>query len=325
MLIPQYWAEAREKHRSRTRQITVRRFGWSEISQADAQAMADRRVHEALLRLISGEALPRREPKVAYGGADGVPIREEVVRRAGPDVFTRNSYGAICLNTPDVLFVDIDFPSGPPVRLTIVLCLLAISVPAVLALGHLSVPVLIGILSVLLPITAWLFAKLFNAWISLRGGPERVALRRIERFLESRPDWHLRLYRTPAGIRAVAMHRTFSADDPEVSECFELLGADRNYARMCVVQKCFRARVSPKPWRIGMTEHIRPRRGVWPVSPDILPQRTGWIDTYEARSAGYASCRFLESAGSMTTTARTQAVVRLHDEAARADSGLPIA
>ena len=43
MLIPQYWAEARVQHRSPNRgtQVTLRRFGWSELSQADAQQMAD--------------------------------------------------------------------------------------------------------------------------------------------------------------------------------------------------------------------------------------------------------------------------------------------
>jgi len=95
MLIPEFWAESRARHRSKNRQITVRRFGWSEASQAEAQAMADQRVRESLDRLIAGESLTRREPKVPYGGADGLPIREEVVRRAGPDVLTRNSYGAI--------------------------------------------------------------------------------------------------------------------------------------------------------------------------------------------------------------------------------------
>lgn len=325
MIIPDYWAESRARHRSKNRQITVRRFGWSETSQADAQAMADQRVRESLEKLISGEKLTRREPKVPYGGADGLPIREEVVRRAGPDVFTRNSYGSVCLNTPDVLFVDIDFHTGPPLRLFLIYFAAVLGIPVLISLLYQPRPDLImaGLVSTVL--SAWICERLHAFWLWIHGGPERMTRRRIEKFLESRPDWHLRIYRTPGGIRTIAMHRTFSADDPEVAECFEALGADRQYARMCRLQKCFRARVSPKPWRIGMTRHIRPGRGAWPAPPEVQPQRKAWIEDYENRAKAYAACRFMESAGSMSSTSRTSAVCRLHDECSRSESGLPIA
>ncbi|MBI1323740.1 hypothetical protein GC170_11235 [bacterium] len=325
MLIPEFWAESRARHRSKNRQITVRRFGWSDTSQADAQAMADRRVQESLQRLIAGETLTRREPKVPYGGADGLPIREEVVRRAGPDVLTRNSYGALCLNSPDVLFIDIDFPTGPPLKFYAIYLAITLGIPALFTILVEPKPALIIAAVAMVVLGAWICDLIFSAWLKLQGGPERVMQRRIERFLQNRPDWHFRIYRTPAGIRAIAMHRTFLADDPEVAKCFDALGADRQYARMCRLQKCFRARVSPKPWRIGMTRHIRPGRGAWPAPPEVQPQRQAWIDDYESRSKAYAACRFMEAAGSMSTTTRTNTVCRLHDEFSRAESGLPIA
>jgi hypothetical protein len=74
-----------------------------------AQVNADERAQEALQRLLSGEKLPRREPKVPYNGGEGVPIREEIVSRHGETIITRNSYGARCLNTPNVLVADVDF------------------------------------------------------------------------------------------------------------------------------------------------------------------------------------------------------------------------
>src|SRR5688572_28381771 len=113
MIVPQFWAEARAQHRKKDRQVTIRRFGWSDASQAEAQANADARAAEALARVLAGEDLLRREPKIPYNGAAGVPIREEIVARHGEDVITRNSYGARCLNTPDVLFADVDFPTEP--------------------------------------------------------------------------------------------------------------------------------------------------------------------------------------------------------------------
>ncbi len=81
------------QYRRKNRQITVRRFGWSDVSQAEAQAHAERRAQDALDGLRDGEQLARREPKVAYNGADGVPIREEIVARHDDVLITRNGYG----------------------------------------------------------------------------------------------------------------------------------------------------------------------------------------------------------------------------------------
>ncbi len=41
MIVPQYWAEGRVRQKTPERQVTVRRFGWSDGSQQEAQAMAD--------------------------------------------------------------------------------------------------------------------------------------------------------------------------------------------------------------------------------------------------------------------------------------------
>src|SRR5687768_18009586 len=114
MQVPSFWAEARVQHRERGRQVTVRRFGWSDDSVAEAQLHAELRAADALKRILAGEDLPRRDHKVTYGGAEGLPIREEVVARSGSAVLTRNGYGALCLNTPDALFVDVDLSDDLP-------------------------------------------------------------------------------------------------------------------------------------------------------------------------------------------------------------------
>ena len=56
---------ARARQRDGNRQITIRRFGWSDVSQDEAQAMADARTSEALQRAIRGEVLIRRERATA--------------------------------------------------------------------------------------------------------------------------------------------------------------------------------------------------------------------------------------------------------------------
>jgi hypothetical protein len=160
---------------------------------------------------------------------------------------------------------------------------------------------------------------------SLTGGPEQQARRCIRRFLQVRPDWHLRVYRTPAGLRVLVLHQTFDPNERAVIECFQELGVDPIYARMCQRQHCFRARISPKPWRIGIGEHLRPRPGIWPVDPERMPERRRWIETYEQAARHYASCRFLEALGSGKVNPAARDVQPLHDEYSQANRLLEIA
>ncbi len=325
MIVPQFWAEARAHARRDGRQFTVRRFGWSDTSQADAQANADARANEALERLLAGEPLRRRELKVPYNGADGLPIREEVVGRFGDVVVTRNSYGARCLNTPNVLFADVDFAPKfpPPVGCAIVALLLGAGAVIQWLAESPGWAVGLGIPAVLaaLPVGAWVGRA---SWRT--GGDREAAARaRVERFAGEHPEWAFRVYRTPAGLRVLVTHRPFDPNEPAVRELFAALGVDPVYARMCLNQQCFRARVSPKPWRIGIDHHIRPRPGVWPVRPERLPERQAWIGDYEATAETFAACEFVEAVGSGIVHPEVARVVKLHDELSRATSGLPIA
>jgi len=325
MIVPQYWAEARARHRERSRQVTIRRFGWSDISLEEAQAAADQRAREALERVLSGLKLPRREPKVPYNGAAGVPIREEILSRDGENVTTRNAYGAHCLNTPNVLFVDIDFDDAPSLRLTLII--FSVFLTAAVAVGILGRSWKIGLGLVLFAwLNAFFVARPLQRWINrLQGGSEQATRNRIERFLLRNPQWSLRLYRTPAGLRVLATHQTFEPSDPAVADCFAALGADPIYRRMCLNQQCFRARVTAKPWRIGIGHHMRPQPGVWPVAPERMPLREAWIAEYEARATAFAACRFVETLGSGVSHPDVRRVQELHDELSRANSSLPIA
>jgi hypothetical protein len=328
MIVPQYWAEAR-RHQARSKgrpQVTVRRFGWSDTSQADAEQMADQRAQEAFERITSGVKLLRREPKIAYNGAEGVPIREEILSRHGDVVITRNAYGAHCLNTPDVVFADIDFATKPGGLMLLfhVLALLAGGIALGMTLKFGAMAVFVAFLLAL--ICAYPLAVLTNnLLVRLRGGPQRYARARVESFVSRHTDWHLRLYRTPAGFRVLAMHGIHDPHDPIVPEFFAALGVDPVYAKMCRNQRCFRARVSPKPWRIGIASHMRPRPGVWPVKPEHLEKRQSWISNYETVATRFASCRFIEAIGSGTVHPKADAVCTLHDRMSLALSGMEIA
>lgn len=333
MIIPDFWAEARVQYRRKGKQITIRRFGWSDASQEDAQHNAQVRADEALARAVSGEPLPRRERKVPYAGADGLPIREEVVARVDDAVITRNSYGARCLNTPGVLFADIDFPDTPSARMVGItaLFLLALGAGAVYLFAaedaSASTLWLAGATGAMLTmLLASTIADLVRRMVvRAQGGPEVRARGNVLRFMRTRPDWSVHVYRTPAGLRLLATHRLFDPREAEVAACFKELRTDPVYVAMCLNQHCFRARVSAKPWRIGIKDRLTPRRGVWPVSPERLPQRRAWLEHYDRAAAGFAACRFVESLGSGVSAPAARAVQQLHDELCQARSDLPIA
>jgi hypothetical protein len=324
MIVPTHWAEARRQHREGRKQVTVRRYGWSDTSVADAQAMADRRADEALQAILSGRKLLRSEPKVAYNGAEGVPIREEVLARHGEHVITRNAYGARCLNTPTALFADIDVATRgdsvlPMLALAFVLGFAAaIGGPLVLPPPVLAKvpPIAVGIVVAIAVFTTSRLAR--RAAATADGGAEPKALRRVHRFLAANPTWSVRVYETPAGYRLLVTHRAFDATSAEVKAFFDAIGADRVYARMCANQRCFRARLTAKPWRIGIVEHMRPRPGVWPVADERRPMRDAWIARYEAQASGYAACRYVTTLGPEAIDFDIAPVVELHDRESRA-------
>ena len=317
MIVPDHWAESRRQHRHAGKQITVRRFGWSSTDMADAQAMADARADEALQRLVAGERLPLRERKMPYNGADGVPIREEVLARHGAQVISRNAYGAHCLNSPNALFADIDFDTQPRGR-TVLLCFAMLAVVSMSAALVWSLPT--AILSLILSaVFAGSVARLlFRLGMALRGGPQHMARQRLQQFVAAHPAWNLRLYQTPAGLRVLATHQPFDPRAEEVAQFFAAARVDPLYAQMCINQHCFRARLTAKPWRIGIAAHMRPRPGVWPVAAEKTAMRNAWIAEYEAASADYAACRYTESLGSGLVHPALHAVMELHDKASRA-------
>eukprot|EP01031_Cornospumella_fuschlensis_P034658 gene34658-41972_t len=221
MIVPEYWAEARIQKREADRQITLRRFGWSDLSQDDAQANANNRAQQAYDRIASGEKLVRREPKVPYNGADGLPIREEILDRHGEAVITRNIYGAHCLNTPNVFFADVDFAFGRQIRVTCSAYLVLLA--AAIGYGIVDGSWRTGIFAVIAAafLGSVVADLLYDLSKRVLGGAEQRAYRRVTKFAQAHPDWHLRLYRTPAGFRILVMQQIFDPADPQVKATFE--------------------------------------------------------------------------------------------------------
>ncbi|MDR0274370.1 MAG: hypothetical protein LBI48_03320 [Burkholderiaceae bacterium] len=323
MLIPRYWATHTTQHGQGDSQFAIQRFGWSLASQQEAQDMARARADEALREKLAGGAPIRREPKVAYNGAEGVPIREEIVDTHGSIVITRNSYGARCMNVANVCFIDVDQKpeklwKNPGFRiffmaLIVLASLILLIIPMVgrsynYDVTSLPLPlpcitiislIIVALLPEFLAYSRRITVKKVTGWLAELTGEDKNA--------------GFRLYRTPAGFRIIATHKTFDPESEEVARLFERLRADPRYRQMCVRQKCFRARVSAKPWRAHVYDRIK--GGVWPPdSADKMAQRAHWISRYEFEAALWSACRFVAAVGSTAMPTEVAAAVRLHDQ-----------
>ena len=317
MIVPQYWSESKTKQIVDGKQFTVKRFGWSDVSELDAKAHADQRLDEALKELKENGNVRRIDHKVSYNGAEGIPIREEVVDKHDDIVISRNSYGALCLNTPDVFFADIDFKFEASTKFSflvfIVLATIA-SGAAFIASSWLVLAITIFFSAVYSPELA---RKIHLSGVKKKGGFERESLENIQSLAVSHPELNLHVYKTPNGLRVLILNSTYSPRSATAIELLTKLDSDKTYIQMCKNQNCFRARLTPKPWRIGVVR-LRPTPGVWPVKPEWLKDRSAWIKEYEEASRNYASCLFLTHFGSNDIDEKAAKVKKLHDELCRA-------
>ncbi|MFL5320387.1 MAG: hypothetical protein ACJ790_12075 [Myxococcaceae bacterium] len=212
---------------------------------------------KVLAAVLQGTQAP--QGRYLYGDR---PVKEPVIQTLGdpskPDaLITRNSYGALCLNTEDVAFVDVD--NGD--------------------------------------------------------------LNRVRSAQGSHPDWALRVYRTKAGLRVVAVHARMSPRSSQAAELFNALGADPMYVKLCAMQESFRARLTPKPWRID----LRRMPGAFPWRDQSMERRVNdWVAEYDSERKGFAVCELAGVFGTPSGDEAIERILNLHDHWVLA-AGKPLA
>ena len=141
----------------------------------------------------------------------------------------------------------------------------------------------------------------------------------LDAVVRERPDLAFRLYRTPAGARYICTSRTFDPRSADTADLLQRLGSDPKYTLLCRIQRCFRARLTPKPWRAGK----RPDRVI--ASPANGISR-GELERFLGSMAGYAAARFERAIGSEGEPLPEIApLVAYHDRWCRASSDRPLA
>ena len=276
MRIPPYWAN--ESHSGVDRQgnpCDYRAWGWSFASLAAAAEEAKARAK----RIFDALTSDKTPDSYAY---QEHPSREEIVDSVGPQgdetlIITRNRYGALVLNCSSVCFVDIDFPEVKSTGFLDALCLL----------------------------------------FSARRRQERAravrqtTVEQVRSWAQCHPARSFRMYQTAAGLRLLFVDRQYDPASQEVADLFRELGSDPLYAKLTLRQQCFRARLTPKPWRCGCK--TPPNRYPW-EAPDAERVYRAWQEDYERKSQGYGICRLLETLGNCSPDETIDGIVRLHDE-----------
>jgi len=259
---------------------------WSSQSVAEAQSLADQAARQLADRFRAGDYPPK------HGGYyPDRPFREQVLQESKNDageisvVVTRNSYGCLVLNTARVMFVDIDLPE--PKR------------------------------------SGGLFKRLFGKPdLTPPVNHQEVAMTKIENWTSNHPEWGWRIYRTRAGLRLLATQDLVEADSDVADGVFEALGADPLYRKLCKTQKCFRARLTPKPWRCGI--YSKPQRWPW-LDAKAEKRFQKWEAQYQSNSLKWATCELLRQIGNSNVHPEVQAMLKLHDDATRVGTKLQLA
>ena len=215
---------------------------------------------------------------------DDRPIREEtLLELSSRNIVTRNRYGAEVLNSTQLVFIDVDCP---------------------------------------LPSSGGLFGWIMDLFSnSPSQDTESEELARVAKLAAKagHAQTHIRIYRTKAGYRLMLLN--CDIEGKSSGELMKAFHADPLYADLCRIQNCYRARLTPKPYRIRQ----RKCRFNYPETDEtILETQRKWLDEYNTKIVNFATCRYIGSLNGPNGIAVNDAA-RYHDERTNAMSNLPLA
>ena len=125
-------------------------------------------------------------------------------------------------------------------------------------------------------------------------------------FLKSSlPFTGMRAYETCKGIRLIG-DIYINPDGDKFKKMMKMLNADWMFTIMCQKQSCYRARLTPKPYRMK----IKSIKYKWPMTPSEYESARGWVAEYEKESELYSTVRLVKEYG---TSLVDNHIVKIHD------------
>ncbi len=282
MRVARYWAYGSVSAKGPDGRLHHRSL-WrgSDESEAAARAAVDRALAEAAARVSAGREQGENGWYEYAESTRPEPMADEFIGDDGERIaaVTLNRYGATIINTARVPFIDVDLPEQG-------------------GTGGLS--------------------RLFGRK-KAASDPRAEAVARLDAWVRERSGRSARVYRTAAGLRYLLPATEMDPSGEEARALMERLGADERYANLCRVQGCYRARLSPKPWRIGVPSPTNMKYGCDATGLDE------WNERYQRACAGHAVCELSAELGGAPPTPAGERVTDLHDSATGVGTGLPLA
>lgn len=313
MKIPRYWKQVFRHvedvnfHRNyfkskKDNSADIHAWGYSDISEADAEIQAENRIEEIVGALSSDVDENFYYP---FSVLHEDILEDLSIKGMSQALVTRNRYFSQILNSDNMMFVDIDVPTWD-----------------------------------IKPAGFWqrIFGK--EKLIIEKNKLEKEsrfkkALKLVVQYTEGESNSGFLVYRTFAGFRLIASHKIFDPVSEEVQQVFDALGTDPLYQKLCKVQECFRARLTPKFWRLnkdfGISPSIKFRltRTMLVDWSDDDEKRVShfddWIEKYEREHLNYATCQFVKHVGNQKVAKELMSLIEYHDQLTQAHSGKPLA
>jgi hypothetical protein len=130
-------------------------------------------------------------------------------------------------------------------------------------------------------------------------------------------NYGFRLYETYQGARVIVLGEDFDPRNSETKKMMDEFNCDPLYTRLCVKQGCYRARLTPKPYRMKMHAY----KVKFPRNGDDREFQQ-WLTNYESESRNFSVCQLIEQIG---TSHSMDDVIRLHDEITGVNFRQPLA
>ncbi|MBD2463410.1 hypothetical protein H6G89_20465 [Oscillatoria sp. FACHB-1407] len=129
---------------------------------------------------------------------------------------------------------------------------------------------------------------------------QRQAISAVKSLTEQFPKLGFRVYRTRNGLRHVCTTQPFDPLDPATYRLMQSFYVDPLYARLCKFQSTFRARLTPKPWRVD--EDYAERFVYDRVTRLVLPE-----------PSNYAVCYLIDIIGNKKIIHEFEPLIQTHD------------
>ena len=287
MKIPPYWSKARHpSDGSNAHTDSVVACGWSFSSLEDAKKQAALRAKRIF------DLVTRGQKPGMYEYTDR-PVKEEIIKEISDGtkqaaLVTRNRYGALVLNSANVLFADVDYPAAK-------------------ASGFVE-----GLIFMFMP----------KKREARRQEKIVETTQKIEQWAKTNPSRSFRMYRTQQGLRLLFTDKLYEPTSEETMATLGGLNADPMYITLTRKQECFRARLTAKPWRCGCPRP--PNTYPWDNADSERAFRQ-WEKQYTGAEEKFRTCEFIKAFGNMADIETVKIITTAHDQLSRIESAAPLA